>query len=690
VIEPLTIEPLPQARKRSHAVARTALVNRLCAAAGVPVVAVVAPAGFGKTTLLQQWAARDGRHATWHRLDRAFDPEEIAGSVAAPGRLVLVDDVDALRSPAALAALQRLLLATGSGTTVALAARAEPPRRLPRLRAAGRLLEIGAADLTLGDREAQALLRRAGVLLPEQDAARLAELTEGWPAALALAALALRAGVPPHAIGGDDRFLDEYVEAELLATLTPSERRFAEQTCVLDDIGVDGCAALVDRLDVSRMLSALERKGIVVPLDHRRRRYRYRRLVQDALRAELEPQRTRALHRAAAAWSAARGAPEDGLAHALAAEDFHLAAKLATAVVPACVRDGRLAAAERLLEQLDERAQRLDADVCLAGWWLFALRGRAVDARRWADAALRALPPADPRLSLLEALRARDGSQAMRVAADAACAELPPGSAWLPAAAIARAAAAALTGDDEQVDGALVDVLDADAPELRLLASALLERRAAEQGDDPTRVLVAALPRDPTIVHVLVLALSARAALHAGDRDAANEEVERADALAPLLTPAVPWLAAVAGLELARAHAALGDADRARLVLRRVGDVLHARPGFPALVAELDELDARVRALAKPEGRWATSLTRAELRLLPLLATHLSFREIGQRLYVSRNTVKTQAISIYRKFGVSSRSDAIARAAELGLLDEAAHRPVRTVLVPARPEILNV
>jgi LuxR family maltose regulon positive regulatory protein len=83
-------------------------------------------------------------------------------------------------------------------------------------------------------------------------------------------------------------------------------------------------------------------------------------------------------------------------------------------------------------------------------------------------------------------------------------------------------------------------------------------------------------------------------------------------------------------------------------------------------------LRAQLRALEEPDGRWASSLTSAELRLLPLLATHLSFREIGDRLFVSRNTVKTQAISVYRKFGVSSRSDAIERAAELGLIDATA------------------
>lgn len=685
------IEPLPvsQAQRRRPAVARTALVNRLCAAADIPVVAVVAPAGYGKTTLLTQWAARDARPASWHRLDRG--DATLAEACAAPGRLVLVDDADVLRAPASVAALQQTLLGTGVGTTVALAARSEPARLFPRLRASGRLLEIGAADLTLGDREAQALLRRAGVLLPEHDAARLAHRTEGWPAALALAALALRSGVTPGALAGDDRFLVDYVESEVLATLTPTERRFADQTCVLDDLGVDACTALVDRPDVARMLGSLERKGIVVPLDHRRERYRYRQLVQEGLRAGLEPQRTRALHRAAAAWSAARGENEEALQHALTAEDFHLAGKLARGVVPACIRDGRLTTAEELVDQLDDRVPKLDPDVSVAAWWLCALRGRAVDARHWADAAQRTLQPEDARTSVLEALRARGGAHAMLAAAATARADLPAGSPWLPAAEIAWAVAAELAGDDTGVDGTLIDTLDAGAPDLRVLASALLLRRSDDDCVDPTaQALAASLPTDATLIHVLVLSLAARAALHGADRDTAQRDADRADRLTTLLTPAAPWLAATAGLELARTHAALGDADRARLVLRRVGDVLRARPGFPTLLQELDELDGRISALEEPEGRWATSLTRAERRLLPLLATHLSFREIGEQLYVSRNTVKTQAISIYRKLGVSSRSDAIARAQSFGLLDEPARRPTRTMTVPEQRQILNV
>ena len=155
----------------------------------------------------------------------------------------------------------------------------------------------------------------------------------------------------------------------------------------------------------------------------------------------------------------------------------------------------------------------------------------------------------------------------------------------------------------------------------------------------------------------------------------ATAALERADQLLPVATAAVPWLAAYALLELARVRLALADADGARALLRHAGDIFRVRPRLGVLVQHNAELDRHTHALSEPEGRWASSLTPAEQRLLPLLATHLSFREIGERLYVSRNTVKTQAIAVYRKFGVTSRSAAIERAVALGLIDEAAAVP---------------
>src|SRR5207302_11154571 len=174
---------------------------------------------------------------------------------------------------------------------------------------------------------------------------------------------------------------------------------------------------------------------------------------------------------------------------------------------------------------------------------------------------------------------------------------------------------------------------------------------------------------------LLLAAVEARNCTQRGDLAEAARGLERAEELLELATPAVPWIATLALLELVHVRLALADSDGARALLRRVADVLRVRPRLGVVVQHTAELDRRTRALAEPQGRWASSLTPAERRLLPLLATHPSFREIGERLYVSRNTVKTQAIAVYRKFGVTSRSAAIERAVELGLIDEATSVP---------------
>ena len=165
----------------------------------------------------------------------------------------------------------------------------------------------------------------------------------------------------------------------------------------------------------------------------------------------------------------------------------------------------------------------------------------------------------------------------------------------------------------------------------------------------------------------LVYAWAARIAAHRGDVAQARQHVTQAARLRPLLTHVLPVVSAQALLELGRAYLALGDASGGRAVLRQAQDIFQRRPALGVLPAQAAELRARLGTIARGTGG-ASSLTTAELRLLPLLATHLSLGEISQRLYVSRNTVKTQATAVYRKFGVSSRTDAIARVHELGLL----------------------
>ena len=700
VLEPLTradagssASPLVPAAT-GKAVVRTALLNRLCGTEDGTIVTIVAPAGFGKTTLLAQWAERDRRPVLWIDLEPEDDDAEILESRLAevadePRVLTLVDDVHVLRSPAALAALERLLGQTPKGTSVVLAARRPPVLPLARLRAEGRLLEIGVDELTLKDREAETLLRRAGVLLPRQEAAALAERLEGWPAALFLAALSLRSGAQASTVGGDDRFLADYLDTEHLAVLSSAQRKFAMRTSVLAEMTSEKCDSLLARSDSAEMLESLECAGVAVPLDHRRRRYSYPRIVRDLLSRELErsePEQARALHRTAADRAVEIGEVEEALEHAAAARDVGRVADLAERLATSACGRGRLDALERWLDLVPEDDVENHPDLCIAASWLHGLRGRAGNAQHWADTAMRGLSGDDARLSLLQGLRCRDGVDQMLDDTHAACEALPPGHPWRPAAVLGRAAALLLAGDTARAESELVLAIElataAGATELTTLGLCLRSLVAVEENQRADAeafaeeaASISTVEPAPSLVALLLEAVGARNAARRGDIPEASAALERADELLLFATPAVPWLAAYALLELARVRLALADADGARALLRRVADIFRVRPRLGVLVQRNAELDGRTHALAEPQGRWASSLTPAEQRLLPLLATHLSFREIGERLYVSRNTVKTQAIAVYRKFGVTSRSAAIERAVALGLIDEAATVP---------------
>ena len=166
-----------------------------------------------------------------------------------------------------------------------------------------------------------------------------------------------------------------------------------------------------------------------------------------------------------------------------------------------------------------------------------------------------------------------------------------------------------------------------------------------------------------------VCAVQARVALHRGDVPAARQQLVSAQRVRPLLTYALPHLAVQARIELTRVHLALGDLAGARTLMREIDELLKRRPGLGTLVGEAGALRARLAQERGSSVPGASALTAAELRLLPLLSTHLSFAEIGAELFLSPNTVKSQAVSIYRKLDAVTRSQAVSRARELGLLE---------------------
>jgi LuxR family transcriptional regulator, maltose regulon positive regulatory protein len=148
----------------------------------------------------------------------------------------------------------------------------------------------------------------------------------------------------------------------------------------------------------------------------------------------------------------------------------------------------------------------------------------------------------------------------------------------------------------------------------------------------------------------------------------AREQARRAARLRPLLTYALPVVSVQALVELARAYLAMVDPAGASAVLDQVRGILRQRPDLGTLAAAAHHVDERVSQITAASPVGESSLTAAELRLVPFLPTHLTYPEIGERLFISRHTVKTQAGSVYRKLGASSRTEAVERMAELGLI----------------------
>jgi LuxR family maltose regulon positive regulatory protein len=173
---------------------------------------------------------------------------------------------------------------------------------------------------------------------------------------------------------------------------------------------------------------------------------------------------------------------------------------------------------------------------------------------------------------------------------------------------------------------------------------------------------------DDYSLSVLAFAAAARLAVHRGDARETERQLARAMRARPSCTYALPFVAVRVRLQLAKVYAAIADQGAARHLLREIDDILHHRPALGALIDEVSELRGTLAEGAHVAAGGGTPLTPAELRLLPYLQTHLTFREIGERLFVSRNTVSSEVGSIYRKLGVSSRSGAVQQATSVGLL----------------------
>jgi LuxR family maltose regulon positive regulatory protein len=250
-----------------------------------------------------------------------------------------------------------------------------------------------------------------------------------------------------------------------------------------------------------------------------------------------------------------------------------------------------------------------------------------------------------------------------------------------PVVPLVQGIARVLSGDLDDGDASFEEVLSVEeensAPDVFAVAScerSLLAIARNQRGGAGVLAgqAAAALRRaglEECHVTPLVCAAQARAAMHGGDVPAARQYLVRAQRARPLLTYALPHLAVQARIELTRVHLALADIAGARTLMREIDELLKRRPDLGTLTGEAEALRTRLSTGRQASSPVASALTAAELRLLPQLATHLSFPEIASEQFLSPHTVKSHGQSIYRKLGASSRSQAVTLARELGLLD---------------------
>jgi LuxR family transcriptional regulator, maltose regulon positive regulatory protein len=724
---------------RPGAVGRLPLIERLARGDPRPIVSVVAPAGYGKTTLLSQWAERNGQAFAWVSVDegdndpkvlltyvaealdaiepvggRVFDALASPGS-SVPGSVVprlssalssmsspvvlVLDDVHALHNPECRAALSVLADHVPGGSRLALAGRAEPPLRVARLRAEGKILEIGAGDMSLTCEEASSLLCNADLTLGEDEVAELHRRTEGWPAGLYLAALYLREGGPlanaAVSFGGDDRLVSEYMESEFLARISRRQRVFLTRTAVLERMSGALCEAALDRPGSAATLANLARSNmLLVPLDRRGEWYRYHHLFRDMLLAELErhePGLIPVLRRRAAGWCLRNGWPEEALEYSMAAGDLDAAAGLVEKLVIPAHRQGRITTIQRWFRWLEDwGAIEGHPMAAVLASLLSALTGRPAEAERWAevvdhwqygDPARPDDPSTEAWAAVLRAFLCRHGAEQMRADADEAVRRFAAQSFVTPAPAFLQGIARVLCGDLDGGDASLEDGVSIGEEsgahedvalalcERSLVAMARDEWGRAEVLASQARAVLRGAGIEESYATPLVSTVRARTAMHRGDVLAARRELVSAQRLRHLLTYALPYFAVQARIELARVQLTLADPVGARTLMREVDGLLRRRPGLGTLAGEAETLRTQLAKERGSSAPGASALTAAELRLLPPLSTHLSFPEIAADLFLSPHTVKSQAKSIYRKLGASSRSQAVARSRELGLLE---------------------
>ena len=724
--------------QRQGLIARVRILEALAATPErISLVLVTAPAGYGKTTALSQWAAEDSREFAWVTVDEADgDPVRLAGHVAlalhriqpldpavfralaagdgtrhltALGHLLtslrngnrrgvlVLDDVHELRNVASMNFIRALAAGLPAGFQLAVGSRLM--LGFGRLRSEDRSVEFGLEDLAFTKEEVRAILTNAGVDCSDETVGTLVQRTEGWPAGVYLGARAIRSASDPvvaaRRLTGDDPYILDFFRDEFLVKESPDTVRFLTRTATLDQMSGALCDHVLGRSgSAQRLAEAARRNLFVVPLDRRGEWYRYHCLVAEMLLSELrrrEPGEESRVHRLAAGWYEQQGEIENAIGHRLAGGDTLAAAILINRHAPQFASAGRLPTLRRWLDALGQNGLVSYPPLAITAAWALALSGDMPGAESCLHAAERGsfdgpLPDGSSSLtSAVTILRASLGAlgvDRMLLDARAATENEPPGSPWFPSAMATLGIAHALTGapDAAVKELSLAARLGAEGrpptaavgalAELSLLAVDRDDWSDAEEKAGQAVDLIEAAGIEDHLFSILGYVAAARVAAHQGNQVAARRHAGTVLRMSTTFSPGmIPWLSAQVAIALAEIFLELGDFAAARLQAEEAGRHLDGLLTEGTLRQHLSRVLAHFAADGGPvRVTSAMALTRAEMRVLQLLPTHLSVSQIGEELHISRNTVKAHLVAIRRKLQCSSRNEIVARGRDLGLL----------------------
>jgi LuxR family transcriptional regulator, maltose regulon positive regulatory protein len=716
----------------SALVERPQLLSRLQGST-VPVVLLCAPSGYGKSVLVEQWAGLDPRpFPTLILGDQHNDSALLIGSIVTaleqiepiePGvsaalanlepriqkvvlpRLVaslltrrlpfvlVLDDFERITAAPALAAVGAVIAGLPAGSQLALATRTEPALSIGRLRAHREIIELGPEDLLMTKGECRELLAALGLDLPAAQVDTLHRRSEGWPAALYLAGLALGdasdRGDAIARFAGDDRFVVDYIREEFLKPVGRSRLDFLRRASILDRLSGDLCDAVLERRGSATQLRDLSRSNMLLtPLDRRDEWFRFHPLFREMLRAELrraEPEQEEGLHRRASDWWAERGDWDRAISHAVEGGALDRAGELLWSGIPEFMTRGRNATLIGWLDRLGEGAVATDAALSLTASYTHLTRGAGARTEHWAAVAaalIDAEAPSPKRavltagLGLIEAALARGGVEAIADQTALAAELLPADSPWMSMCRLLEGVGLHLRGfrpeaHEKLMDGARRGAVS--APNVQVLCLSQLALLAIEENDWTLAEMLASQARAQLDrsgigdypMMALSLAVSAVVRSRTGRVEEAAADLRQGRHLLEQLEDFAPWYEAETWVALARAAARLDDAPAANQMLAEATRVLKLTPDAIVLETWIAETATQVESASSG----AHELTPAELRVLQYLPTHLSFPQIAGQVFVSPNTVKTQAQGVYRKLGVSSRREAVEQARAAGLLD---------------------